>query len=301
MNWLKDSMQSQGYQEVVTYSFVEESWERDLLANDNPIILKNPIASNLSTMRSGLWGGLLDVLTYNLNRKQERAMLFEVGSTFHHADKAAHQVGDNAYREETHVAGLCYGAALPEQWGETARDFDFYDAKAMVETLTQGKAEYRQEAHPALHPGQSARVYIQGQAIGWIGKLHPKWQQQYDLPKSTIVFELQTDLLLSTALPKYEEVSKFIAVRRDIAVVVDADVEAGKMIDAVTAAKIPLLQKMQLFDIYQGKGIAENKKSLAFLILMQDTHKTMVDSEAEAAMAKLLKLLEDKFDAQLRN
>ena len=299
MNWLKDSMQSQGYQEVVTYSFVEESWERDLLANSKPIALKNPIASNLSVMRSGLWGGLLDVLTYNLNRKQERAMIFEVGSTFHHADSGAET--DNAYREETHVAGLCYGSESPEQWGDAARDFDFYDVKSMVETLTHGQAECRQETHPALHPGQSARVYLQDKAIGWIGKLHPKWQQKYDLPKSTILFELETGLLLKTTLPAYEEVSKFIAVRRDIAIVVDDGVEVGAIVSAVVAAKIPLLQKIQLFDIYHGKGIAENKKSLAFLILMQDTHKTMVDSEAEAAMAKLLSLLENKFDAQLRN
>ena len=301
MSWLKDSMQSQGYQEVVTYSFVEGSWERDLLANANPITLKNPIASNLSTMRSGLWGGLLDVLTYNLNRKQERAMVFEVGSTFHHADKAQVKSGDNAYREETHVAGLCYGASLPEQWSENERDFDFYDVKALVEMLTHGQAEYRQETHSALHPGQSARVYLQGEAIGWIGKLHPKWQQKYDLPKSATLFELEVRLLLSTALPVYEEVSKFIVVRRDIAVVVDDSVEAGAIVDAVVAAKISLLQKIQLFDIYQGKGIEGGKKSLAFLILIQDTHKTIVDSEAEAVMAELLKLLEDKFGAQLRN
>ncbi|MEE9331563.1 MAG: phenylalanine--tRNA ligase subunit beta [Methylophilaceae bacterium] len=293
VNWLKDCMQSQGYQEVVTYSFVEESWERDLLANPNPITLKNPIASNLSVMRSGLWGGLLDVLTYNLNRKQERAMVFEVGSTFHRVDKG--------YREETHLAGLCYGSVMPEQWGDAARDFDFYDAKATVDALTHHQAEYRKETHPALHPGQSARVYLDGFPIGWLGKLHPKWQQKHGLPKSTILFELETALLLRSQVPAYEEVPKFTEVRRDIAVVVDNDIEVQSIIDAVQAKKIPLLQKIQLFDIYQGKGVAENKKSLAFLILMQDTHKTMVDSEADAAMAKLLKLLEDGFDAQLRN
>jgi phenylalanyl-tRNA synthetase beta chain len=293
LNKLKDCMQSQGYQEVVTYSFVEESWEHDLLANPTPIKLMNPIASNLSVMRSGLWGGLLDVLTYNLNRKQERAMLFEVGGTFHPTE--------TGYREESHVAGLCYGNAMPEQWGTAARNFDFYDAKATIEMLTHGQTEYRKEEHPALHPGQSARIYCQEKAIGWIGQLHPKWQQQYSLPKNTILFELETDLLLRTELPVYQEVSKFLAVRRDIAVVVDERVEVQSIIDAVAAAKIPLLQKIQLFDIYQGKGIAENKKSLAFLILMQDTHKTMVDTEADAAMAKLLVLLENKFDAQLRN
>jgi phenylalanyl-tRNA synthetase beta chain len=292
-HWLKDVMQTQGYQEVVTYSFVDESWERDFLANPNPIKLKNPIASNLSVMRTGLWGGLLDVLTYNLNRKQERAMLFEVGSTFH--------LKDNGYREETHIAGLCYGAVLPEQWGQAARDTDFYDVKAMVDTLTHHQATYQKETHPALHPGQTARVYLKEQPVGWLGKLHPKWQQHYDLPKSTILFELETQGLLQTQVPAYQEVSKTIPVRRDIAIVVDEELEVQAVVDAVYAAKIPLLQKIQLFDIYQGKGITESKKSLAFLILMQDTHKTMVDLEAEAAMAKLLALLENKFDAQLRN
>jgi len=291
--WLKDAMLAQGYQEVVTYSFVDESWERDLLANPKPIKLMNPIASNLSVMRTGLWGGLLDVLTYNINRKQERAMLFEVGSTFHRQE-----VG---YREEAHIGGLCYGAVSPEQWSVPARDVDFYDVKAMVDILSHHQAEYRKETHPALHPGQTARIYLKGQAIGWLGKLHPKWQQHYSLPKSTILFELQTQALLQTQLSVYTEVLKFIPVRRDVAIVVDCTLEVQSIIDAVYKAEIPFLQKIQLFDIYQGKGIAENKKSLAFLILMQDTYKTMVDSEAEAAMAKLLELLKNKFDAQLRN
>jgi phenylalanyl-tRNA synthetase beta chain len=220
-------------------------------------------------------------------------MLFEVGGTFH---RQAH-----GYDEETHIAGLRYGSVVPEQWGETVRDVDFYDVKTTVDTLTHHQAVYRKEIHPALHPGQTARVYINGQAVGWLGKLHPKWQQHYNLPKNTILFELATQKLLQTEVTTYKEVSKFIPIRRDIAIVVDKHLEAQTLIDAVYAANIPLVQKMQLFDIYQGKGIPETKKSLAFLILMQDTHKTMVDSEAEAAMAQLLSLLENKFDAQLRN
>ncbi|MFM9835662.1 MAG: phenylalanine--tRNA ligase subunit beta [Methylophilaceae bacterium] len=294
---LANALCAQGYQEVVTYSFVEESWERDLLGNTTPITLRNPIASNLSVMRTGLWGGLLDVLTYNLNRKQERVMLFEVGSTYN-------KIKD-AYQEETRIAGLFYGAAQPEQWGAETRDVDFYDVKASVEVLTHGLAEYHieagQDSHPALHPGQAARVFIRGKAIGWLGKLHPKWQQHYNLAKSTFVFELVAAPLLATGVPVYKEISKFLPIRRDIAVLVDAKLPVQAIIDAVKSAKIPLLQEIQLFDVYQGKGIAENKKSLAFLILMQDTHKTLVDIEAEAAMAELLKLLENRFDAQLRN
>ena len=291
--WLADALCAQGYQEVVTYSFVDESWERDLLGNANPIVLKNPIASNLSVMRSGLWGGLLDALTYNLNRKQERAMLFEVGATYHR--------NKDSYIEETRVAGLCYGAVQPEQWGMATRDVDFFDVKATVDVLTHGQAECRVEAHPALHPGQSARIYSCGKAIGWLGKLHPKWQQHYNLAKNTMLFELEASSLLAVSVPVYREVSKFLPVRRDIAVVVDANLPVQAILDAVKSAKIPLLQEIQLFDLYQGKGIAENKKSLAFLILMQDTHKTLVDNEAEVAMAQLLKLLEKQFDAQLRN
>ncbi len=296
-SWNKAAMAAiltnQGYQEVVTYSFVDESWERDLMGNANPIKLKNPIASNLSVMRSGLWGGLLDALSYNLNRKQERAMLFEIGASYF-ADK-------KNYKEETQISGLCYGAFQPEQWGEGARDVDFYDVKATVDALTKNQAEYRQEAHFALHPGQSARVYLHNKPIGWLGKLHPKWQQQYSLPKNTVLFELQVESLLQSKVTKYQEVPKFLPVRRDIAVVVDVDLPVQAIVNAVNSARIPLVQQIQLFDIYQGKGIAENKKSLAFLVLMQDTHKTLLDIEAETAIAELLKLLEKKFGASLRN
>ncbi len=288
-----DVLQSQGYQEVVTYSFVDASWERDFMGNENPIVLKNPIASNLSVMRSGLWGGLLDTLSYNLNRKQERALLFEVGASYFS--------GQGAYREEMRVSGLCHGAFQPEQWAEKSRDVDFYDVKATVDALTHGHAEYRQEDHPALHPGQTARVYLRGKAIGWLGKLHPKWQQQYALTKNTIMFELALDDLLQTQVAAYQEVSKFLPVRRDIAVVVDADLPVQAIVNAVYAAKINLLQELQLFDVYQGKGVAENKKSLAFLVLMQDTHKTLLDTEVDAVIAELLKLLEKNFGASLRN
>ncbi len=291
--WAADVLQSSGYQEVVTYSFVDEAWERDIQGNMTPIKLKNPIASNLSVMRSGLWGGLLDTLTYNLNRKQERAMLFEIGASYHQDKKS--------YQEETRIAGLCYGALNPEQWAISTQDVDFYDVKAQVDVLTHNQAEYRAETHPALHPGQSARVYLRGNAIGWLGKLHPKWQQQYGLAKNTLLFEFNLAGLLQTQALKYTEVSKSLPVRRDIAVIVEADLPAYTVIDSVKKANISLLQEIQLFDVYAGKGVPENKKSLAFLILMQDTNKTLLDTEVEATMAELLKLLQKQFGATLRN
>jgi phenylalanyl-tRNA synthetase beta chain len=295
--WNKAAMASilsrAGYQEVVTYSFVDANWERELMGNQNPIALKNPIASNLSVMRSGLWGGLLDVLTYNLNRKQERAMLFEMGSSYHAAK--------TSYIEIAKLAGLFYAASSPEQWASATKEVDFYDVKAHVDALTKHQAEYKAETHVALHPGQSARVYLNNKPIGWLGKLHPKWQQQYSLSKNTFLFELETAPLLASELVSYQEVSKFLPVRRDIAIVVDADVPVQAIVNAVNKTKINLLQELQLFDVYQGKGIAENKKSLAFLVLMQDTHKTLLDIEADKVIAELLQLLQKDFGASLRN
>ena len=299
--WNKAAMAAvlthQGYQEVITYSFVDAKWERDLMGNQNPIALKNPIASNLSVMRSGLWGGLLDTLTYNLNRKQERAMLFEMGSSYHH-DSVNAKTG---YIETLRLAGLFYGACSPEQWASATKDVDFYDVKAHVDALTNGHAEYKAETHVALHPGQSARVYLHGKAIGWVGKLHPKWQQHYSLTKNTFLFELETAPLLATTVAKYTEVTKFLPNRRDLAVIVDADLAVGDIIKVVKQAKINLLQELQLFDVYTGKGVPENKKSLAFLVLMQDTHKTLLDVQADEVIAELLKLLQKHFGASLRN
>lgn len=277
---LRDALAASGYQEIVSYSFVDESWERDLLGNANPIPLKNPIASNMSVMRSGLWGGLLDTLVYNLNRKQERARLFEIG--------AAYAVNGDGYSETMRISGLAYGDAVPEQWAEPARDVDFYDVKAEVDLLTHGRAQYVVAEHSALHPGQSAQVLLNGKAVGWIGKLHPKWQQHYQLPRGAMLFELDVTPLLERDLAQYAEVAKFPPVRRDLAVIVDEKVSVEALLDTMRGTQIALVNEIGLFDVYRGKGIGEGKKSLAFLVLMQDTQKTLTDAEADDVMVKLL-------------
>lgn len=291
--WVRDALVAGGYQEIVSYSFVDASWERDLLGNNDAIVLKNPIASNMSVMRSGLWGGLLQTLVYNLNRKQPRAKLFEIGSAYHKAD--------SGYAETMRVSGLAYGAAHPEQWAEDERDVDFYDVKAQVDALTHGRAVYQAATHPALHPGQSAHILLDGKIVGWLGKLHPKWQQHYQLPRSTVVFECDLAPLLTVQLPRYQEVAKFPPVRRDIAVVVDEATPVQALLDTMNDAKNVLISDIALFDIYRGKGVPENKKSLAFLVLMQDTQKTLTDAEADAVMSNLLALLKTKHGAELRN
>lgn len=293
LNQLRDVFVAAGYQEVVTYSFVDESWERDLLGNTAPIKLKNPIASNLSVMRTSLWGGLLDTLSYNLNRKQERAFLFEIGAVFHQES--------GAYHEATRISGLAYGSAKPEQWAASNGDVDFFDVKANVEALTGAQLSYEKAEHSALHPGQSARILLNGKAIGWLGKVHPKWQQHYDLPKSTYLFEIDAGAILSRQLPAYHEVSKLLPVRRDVAIVLDENIAVETVLGAIKRADIPLILDVALFDLYQGKGIAENKKSLALSVLMHDTQKTLTDSDADTVITNLLELLQTNFDAVLRN
>ena len=296
--WIQHTLLALSYQEVITYSFVNEAWERNLMGNNHPIKLKNPIASHMSVMRSGLWGGLLDALTYNLNRKQDRVVIFELGSNY--------LVQESIFSEKSFVAGLFYGSFLPEQWGQAGREVDFYDIKAHVAMLTNEQAQYRAETHPALHPGQSARVYLRNknlawEAVGWIGKLHPKWQQHYNLTKNTFLFELETKPLLTRLLTKYQEVTKFLPVRRDLAIVVDANLTLQAIEQVIETAKISLLLQIQLFDVYQGKGMAENKKSLALSVLIQDTHKTLLDKDVDNVMSELLKLLQKNFGAELRN
>ena len=292
---LKEALTSRGFYEVVTYSFIEDEIEKSLHGNSSPIQLQNPIASQMSTMRSSLWGSHLEVLTYNLNRQVSRLNIFEIAQTFHGAKKD--------FVETEVISGLSYGSFMPEQWADKIRDIDFYDIKAHVEALTSKSLTFKRSDKTtlALHPGQSAEVFLEGQSIGWVGKLHPKWQQHFSLPKAPFIFELKIEKLLEDKAFKCEEISKFLPVRRDIAVVVDDSVEVDSILDAVYKAKIPFLNRIALFDLYQGKGIAENKKSVAFLILMQDTSKTLVDSEADSSVSKIVELLEKQFGATLRN
>jgi phenylalanyl-tRNA synthetase beta chain len=290
---LRHALVAADYREAVTYSFVDEAWERHLQGNETPIRLRNPIASNMSVMRTSIWGGLIEALLYNLNRKQDRVRLFEVGACF-----AADGEG---YREVTRISGLCYGSVTPEQWGDAARDVDFYDLKADVETLTQGRARYEAGQHPALHPGQSAKVVVGDRVIGWLGGMHPQWQQHYQLPRGVMLFELEVAPLLEKGLPSFTGVAKFPPVRRDVALVVDELLPVQVLLDALNAARTAVVTDIALFDQYRGKGVEQGKKSLAFLVVMQDTQKTLTDEEADAAMGKLVTAAAEKHGAVIRS
>ena len=292
---LRAILTARDYQEVINYSFVDAAWERDLAGNDNPLPLKNPIASQMGVMRSTLFGGLIDNLRFNLNRKQERVRLFETGRCFN-----ATEGGFDDQPER--IAALLYGSAYPEQWGESARAVDFYDAKADVEALLwPAVARFEPAAHSALHPGQSAKVLLDGAFLGWVGTLHPKWQQKYELPAAPVVFEFDMAALLRARVPDFSEISRFPAVRRDIAVVVDEGISVQSLLDGMSEHLPEIVTELALFDVYRGKGIDSGKKSLAFRVLMQDTRQTLTDEAVDAVTAQLADVLTSRFDAKLRN
>jgi phenylalanyl-tRNA synthetase beta chain len=289
---IQQTLVSREYQEIVSYAFLEEQVERELCGNDVPVLLQNPIASNLAAMRSSLIGGLVGALRYNLNRKQSRIRLFEVGACFARAN--------DKYQQTQRLSGISYGANLSEQWGEVVRVVDFYDVKADVEALFAPQVvRFVAAAHPALHPGRSAQIYSGEHLVGWIGELHPKWQQQYDMPQAAVWFEVDLDALTQRTVPRMTVISKFLPVRRDLAVLVDDAVAVQVLLDAMQAASAPYVAEISLFDVYRGKGLEQGKKSLAFRVLLQDTQKTLTDSEIEPSIAQLLGVME-KHGARLR-
>ncbi|OIR09523.1 phenylalanine--tRNA ligase beta subunit [mine drainage metagenome] len=289
---VRQTMVLRDYQETINYAFVEAAWERDLCGNSAPIALKNPIASQMSVMRSSLLGGLLAALRTNLARKQPRIRLFEIGGCF--------KAEAGTYAQNERLAGLAYGTVLSEQWGTPSRNVDFYDVKGDIEALFAPRSlTFQAAAYPASHPGRSARILLDGRAIGWTGELHPQWQQQYDLPQAVVWFEVELAALTQASVPKLADISRFPPVRRDIAVLVDENVAVQSLLDVMQAAKAPNVVELALFDVYRGKGVEQNKKSLAFRVLLQDTQKTLTDNEIEENVARLVAALQRQ-GAQLR-
>ena len=295
---IRQLLVDRGYQEVVNFAFVEEAWEADFAANRNLIRLANPIASQMAVMRSNLIGGLVSNLITNLKRKQSRVRLFETGRCFDR-DEAASQVA--GFNQPWKLACLAYGGALPEGWGSGVRKVDYFDIKGDLEALlSPAKLIFEKLLHPALHPGRSANVMLDGVSIGFIGELHPEWVQKYDLPQAPVLFEVDFESIKAVKVPVYGEVSKFPSVVRDLAIVVDQDLPLQTLLDGLKSGLPALIQDVQLFDIYTGKGVPENKKSLAFRVVMQDTQRTLQDSEVDAATQNLVACLEQAFGAELR-
>jgi phenylalanyl-tRNA synthetase beta chain len=296
-----------GYQEVVNMSFVEAQWEQDFAANAAPIRLQNPIASQLSVMRSNLVGSLVANVRYNVNRKAGRVRVFEIGAVFHrNPDARDGPLSVAGYDQPKRVAAIAYGLALDEQWGEKTRAVDFFDVKADLEALfAPASLRFVKGEHPALHPGRSAFVELDGKRIGFIGELHPRWLQKYDLPQAPVVFEVDAEALRQRAVPAYTEISKFPGATRDLALVVKQGVAAQEVLDVFHAeiASNPggkIVQAVVLFDEYRGKGLDSDEKSLAFRFGLQDTQSTLQDDAVDAIMAAVARAAQEKVGAKLR-
>jgi phenylalanyl-tRNA synthetase beta chain len=224
--------------------------------------------------------------------------VFEIGRCFAR-DPAGKPV--DGFHQPVRIAALAAGFARPEQWAEAGRNIDFFDVKADLEALLFPRvAEFERAAHPALHPGRSAQVLLDGRAIGFIGELHPVWVQRYELGTAPVLFEIELDALLDTVTPAYREVSRFPAVTRDLALVVDQRAAAAALLKGLQDVAPAIVQRIELFDQYQGKGVEPNRKSLAFRVVMQETQRTLEDAEVDAAMTALTRHAEQYLDAKLR-
>jgi phenylalanyl-tRNA synthetase beta chain len=310
---LKRMWADRDFQEVVNYAFVSNRLE-SLLAGEEgavaaPIRLLNPIAETLDVMRTSLWGGLLGNLRHNQNRKAARVRLFEVGRVFlRDAAAAGGPLAVPGIDQPWRVGGLAWGPALDEQWGVTTRAVDFFDVKADLEAIAgEGILRFEAATHPALHPGQSARlVDAGGRAVGWLGTLHPRLLRPLDLSGlSPVVFELERDVLLRQSVPAYREFSRFPPAVRDLAVVVPQEVAAADLLADIDALRrsdglLKMLQNVRLFDEYRGKGLENKEKSLAFRFWMQDTQRTLEDAEVDAAMRAITARLGETRGARLR-
>jgi phenylalanyl-tRNA synthetase beta chain len=299
---LRERLAAAGYREVINFSFVEPAWEADFAGSADPIRLLNPIASQLSVMRSSLIGPLVDVVRRNHQRKVPRIRVFEVGRVFFRdpgVDDGPLSV--RGVSQPMRIAAAAYGPALPQQWEGAERMVDFFDAKADLEALVSPlEPRFEPAVHPALHPGRSAKVLVGGRPAGWIGELHPKWLSKYELPQPPILFELEADALTEVPLPRPEIPSRLPIVVRDIAMEFDAETSVQGVLDTIHTEKPPIVRSVRLFSLYRGPGLPAGTKSLAFRVVMQDTARTLTDAEADAARDALVALLGRRFSARLR-
>jgi phenylalanyl-tRNA synthetase beta chain len=281
------------YSEVVTYSFIDRQWEEDFCGNTDPVALANPIASHMSVMRSSLIPGLVTTAAFNVRHKQNRVRVFEIGRCFLRA-------GDG-YPQPVRVAAIAYGDAAREQWGSPQRRVDFYDVKGDLEVLfAPGAVCVEPALHPAFHPGKSGRIKAGSRDVGWIGELHPRWQQKYDLPLAPLLVEVDYDAIEATGLPEFREVPRFPPVRRDMAALFDEAVPYEAILTALHRDAPSIVTEVRVFDVYRGPDLPKGRKSLAFMVLLQDTRKTLTDAEVESAVSQLRETLVQQFNATLR-
>jgi len=293
---IANALVDRGYCEAVTYSFIHPKVQALLQPEQKALALTNPISSELSVMRSSIWPGLVMAYQHNQAHQCQRVRLFEMGRCFLDPN---HEVG-----QPMKLALLAAGPVVQEQWGDNEKRVDFFDVKADVESIMalsgQQQLSWQAASHPALHPGQSAQCWLNGEPVGWIGALHPSHAKALDLPFSPILVELDYDLIKVGQRIDFKHISKFPSVRRDLALVVDEAITAATLIEASQAAAGALCHQVDLFDIYQGDGIEAGKKSVALALHFQDFERTLTDSEISAIIQNVVTQLGAQFGANLR-
>jgi phenylalanyl-tRNA synthetase beta chain len=290
----KRELADMGFHEVISFSFIAPDWAQAFHPGVQGLALANPISSELAVMRPGLWPGLVRTAAHNLARQQPDLRLFEHGLRF---------VPDaSGLRQESRFAGLLCGRAEREHWQTSRRTVDFFDAKGAVEALcagVSGALRFVPAAHPALHDGQSARVMLDDQKIGWLGAMHPSLCERFDVPE-LFLFELDAATIVSANIPKFKGLSAFPAIRRDLALVMAEDVPAGDVLAAIGELGLPLLQETRLFDVYRGKGLGKNEKSIALGLILRAFDRTLDEKDVNSVTKAVVDVLDLRFGAKPR-
>ena len=297
MQQVTNVLVGRGYQEAVTYSFVDPGLQAAVNPDLQAIALANPISSEMSVMRTSLWPGLLRAAAYNLKRQKDRLRMFEHGLRFFEEG--------NEIKQDIVIGGVLSGSRNPEHWDDAPVSADFYDIKgdvAAVLALTARAQEYHFAAatHPALHPGQCAVIRLQERDVGWIGRVHPTLAEQHNLESATFVFQLEFAALEEGSLAQFSSISRYPSIRRDLAVVVDSAIPAEALCSTIRVAAGELLKELLIFDVYQGKGIETGRKSIAFGLILQDSSRTLTDKDTEALVDRVIRRLGDDNGATLR-
>ena len=295
---LRRHLGARGYREAITYSFVDPKLQRIFDPALDPVALTNPMSEDLAVMRTSLLPGLASAVLRNTNRQQPRVRLYETGLRF--VPEAA------GLRQTPTLAMVCTGLRVPKSWSAPQDNSDFYDLKGDLESLiglTGAPAEFAFEvgSHPALHPGQTAAITRKGQPAGIIGALHPSVASEMGLNAPLYLCEIDLDVLLEVALPRFKELSKFPEIRRDLAVVVDKTVLATDLMQAVKSVAGTYLTDLRLFDVYTGKGVDPKRKSVALGLTFRDQSRTLGDEDVNLAVGQVIDLLEKNYNAELRN
>ncbi|WP_127959389.1 phenylalanine--tRNA ligase subunit beta [Serratia microhaemolytica] len=298
---VKTLLVDRGFQEAITYSFVDPKLQELLYPGEEALMLPSPISVEMSAMRLSLWTGLLSAAVYNQNRQQARVRLFETGLRFVPDEEA-----NLGIRQEMMLAGVITGNKHEEHWDLAKNPVDFYDLKGDVEAILEltgllSAVQFRAEFHPALHPGQSAAIYLQDERIGFIGVIHPELERKLDLNTRTVAFEIEWNKAASRVVPSAREISRYPANRRDIAVLVPESVSAEEVMDECRKIGTNQLVGVNLFDVYRGKGVAEGYKSLAMSLVLQDIARTLEEEEIAAIVARCVAALKQRFQASLRD